>query len=185
MGLVLISSVKYVTVQWTWAGYYFAGYPAKLNPDIWYFCSFFKIVFLTKQMMHYFSFSGSFQLDPTEPAALHYTYSNFINIRYLAVNPVRHMRYTYSKLACIFWPHPVGGGLCLMLWGHGHYHRPTCSTRPSQGSLQEDHSGDGHQGWSQKAVWWIRNYLFRIRLQLFGVPDPHPTHPCYLVIFGI
>ena len=98
--------------------------------------------------MHYFSFSGSFQLDPTEPAALHYTYSNFINIRYLAVNPVRHMRYTYSKLACIFWPHPVGGGLCLMLWGHGHYHRPTCSTRPSQGSLQEDHSGDGHQGWS-------------------------------------
>ena len=140
MGLVLISSVKYVTVQWTWAGYYFAGYPAKLNPDIRYFCSFFKIVFLTKQMLHYFSFSGSFQLDPTEPAALHYTYSNFINIRYLAVNPVRHIRYTYSKLACIFWPHPVGGGLCLVLWGHGHYHRPTCSTRPSQGSLREDQS---------------------------------------------
>ena len=91
-------------------------------------------------MLHYFSFSGSFQLDPTEPAALHYTYSNFINIRYLAVNPVRHMRYTYSKLACIFWPHPVGGGLCLVLWGHGHYHRPTCSTRPSQGSLREDQS---------------------------------------------
>ena len=91
--------------------------------------------------MHYFSFSGSFQLDPTEPAALHYTYSNFINIRYLAVNPVRHIRYTYSKLACIFWPHPVGGGLCLVLWGHGHYHRPTCSTRPSQGSPREQNNG--------------------------------------------